>query len=297
MSFSYRHLLSMTTLAGALVNQSGCASDDSVQGNIVATNNTTQSLTSGDLDSVNGTYGAGCRNRSSGNWSVAIAGGAELDNAPLTVVLKNTACVLTVTELHTEAGVVLANPAIELSTSYQADPSAFGDPLTVFYANARLTSVSFAGDFVIEMIYSDDPSLATGNNTAQFEVVESTATAESIPAPDYALDVATLGVLTDIDDVVVSVSGTAGLSEGSGTGQTGETYVVVNATGLTTYAAIDAAYTGATGAAIDTTVPADDFALVGDDLTVSKVRTLIIAHTVDGVRSYQRFQVTFHKAV
>jgi hypothetical protein len=186
-------------------------------------------------------------------------------------------------------------PPIALTTSYQAAPSSFGSPIA-FYANAKLDSVSFANEIVLTVVYSDDSSLATRSNTANFAVVVSTATAQSGRAPDYTLDVSGLSLLTDVNDVVVSAAGSASLSAGSVTGQK---YVVVNEHALSTldtYAKLNAAFLAGTAAPLTTTIPVAAFTLVADDLTTSQIRTLIIANTTQGVASYQAFAITFVKA-
>jgi hypothetical protein len=250
---------------------------------------TTQALTSGELESVNGTYGGSCRNRT-GAWSVEIQSMADLANDPLSVVLNNTACVLTLTELVTSTGGTLgASPTFALTAAYQATPSEFDSPLE-FYANARLDSVSFANDFVLTVLYSDDSELATGDKVAMFEVVDATAVGTAVAAPDYTLSTALLDVRTDINDVVVGATGTVNLTAGLVTGQR---YVVSTSTGLDTYEEIDDAYIAGTDAALVLAVPAADFTLMGVDLTSTAKRSLIIANIASGVNSYKVFEITF----
>lgn len=282
------HLLSSLALLGALSTLSACASDD-VTGSAEAINQASQALTIGELESLNGTYGAGCSERS-GSFSVEIAGGATLDNAPVSVIVNDTTCVLTLTELRTTGGLLSATPAIALGASYAGSASAFGSPLA-FYANARLAPADFGTNFVITIPFSDDPSLLTDDNTADYAVVVSSVTAEAVPAPDYTIDVAGIEVLTDINNVVQSATGTAALTAGSVTGQT---YLVVEASGLTTYADIDTAYLAGTPEALTLAIPAADFTLVGEDLTTPAVRTLIVANTSEGVRSYEAFEIVFN---
>jgi hypothetical protein len=294
-----RHLGSILTLVAALLTQVACmgAEDADAQGSAVALDRTTLALTTLELGSVNGTYGAGCRNHVGASWSLEIALGAPLDNDPLSVVLNDADCALTLTSLHTDvagpAGIMMAVPPLDLSTTYAAAASSFGE----FYANAKLSSALFADDFVLTVLFSDDPALATAANTASLASVLATAvTSGAVAAPDYTLDVDGLAVLTDAGDIVQSVSGTAALTEVLVAGQE---YVVVAAAGLFTYAAIDAAYLAGTPAAITPTIPAAAFTLVGATLTGgTTVRTLIVANTNagDGVASYQAFEVTFYPA-
>ena len=72
---------------------------------------------------------------------------------------------------------------------------------------------------------------------------------------------------------------------------------MVAAAGLTSYAAIDAAYIAGADVALTGSVPIGDFSLVASDLTASQVRTLIVAAISNGVNSYQVFQITFSPAV
>lgn len=288
-----KHLGVVGLLTAALLTISSCSSgDESVRGGAIAVDQTTQALLIGDLESANGSYGALCSHRT-GAWSVEIKAGAILDHPPLSVLLNDTSCVLTLTSLRTTlGGNMAATPALVLTSSFQIAASTFGVPVE-FYANARLSAVTFASDFVLHVLFSDDPNLATASNTAEFIVVVATATAGAVAAPDYTLNAAGLLVRTDVNNVVQTVTGTADLTAGTVVGQT---YVVVDAAGLNTYAAIDAAYHAGTIKALVLAIPADDFTLVGKDLTVPEVRTLIIANTQDGFTSYQAFEITFNPA-
>jgi Ice-binding-like len=125
------------------------------------TMSTTQALADGSLKAINGTYGSGCLQRS-GSWSLLVSGTGALTNAPLTVVKDNTACVLTLTSLVADQTYTPVS-SIDMSASYLDVASAFeagvGGPVE-FYANAKLDSASFAGDFVVTVLVSGDPSAA-----------------------------------------------------------------------------------------------------------------------------------------
>lgn len=287
-------LHSFTTLVpvlGCMLALAACQGSGAVNGAVEAIDMRSETLLSSDLQSLNGTYGAGCTDRT-GDWSVEIEIGATLDNDVLTVVLNDSDCVLTVTELRTDAGLLAADPPISLGTSYKVAPSEFDDPVE-FYGNAKLNSLAYSSDFVLTFLYSDDPALATDDNTASFEVVESSVTGDSVAAPNYVIDPDDLMLLTDTDQIVQSAAG--GVTFVSGT--IGQTYAVVDAVGLDTYAEIDAAYLGATPAAIGASAPAADFTLVGEDLDAAAVkRTLIVANIENGVASYQAFEITFNPA-
>jgi hypothetical protein len=159
-----RRLGVVVALAGALLMPPGCHRETAVQGSARVVDRTTRALSSGALLSVNGTYGAGCQDRA-GAWSVAVDGAAVLDHAALTVLTNDVACALTLTELHTTSGLLAATPTLPLATSYPAAPAVFGSPVA-FYASAKLSAVTFAADFVLTLLYSDDPRLATGDNIA-----------------------------------------------------------------------------------------------------------------------------------
>lgn len=267
----------------------GCQGADAVSGgaNVQLRSET---LLAGDLESINGSYGAGCTERT-GDWSVKIDPAAVLDNAELSVILNDVGCVLTMTELRTTSlGVLAADPSIALGTAYKGSPSNFDDE---FWGNAKLDSVSFDDDFVITILYSDDPNSAVDDQAASFEVFQSSAEGDSVSAPNYMFDPSGLVIVTDAGDIVQSASGTAALTAGSVTGQR---YVVADASGLDTYAELDAAYIAGTDVAIAATIPASAFTLVGEDLTTPQIRTLIIANTESGVASYQSFEITFNPA-
>jgi len=281
----------------ALWMQPACSAEDdgndALHAEAVVVDQTTQALASGQIAFVSGTY-TNCTKRT-GSWSVAVAPAVSRDDA-LSVLLNDTACVLTLTglELTTGGPAIAATPSFVLSPSYQVTASTFGMPVS-FYANATVSAVDFAANFVLTILYSDDPRLATRINTARFAVAESSATAGSVPAPNYALDVSGIIVQTDVADIVQFVTGTAPLTASTVTGQG---YVVLNTSGLTSYLAIDTAYKGATSAVVAGGIPASDFAsLINTDLTtVPQVRTLIIANTDNGITSYQVFEITFNKA-
>jgi hypothetical protein len=132
--------------------------------------------------------------------------------------------------------------------------------------------------------------LDAGEPHVDAHFVGTAAMAQSVAAPDYALDTTGLMIVTDAHDVVQAATGSAALSSGAVVGQR---YVVVDAAALTTYAALDKAFISAAGAALTPAIPAAAFALVGADLTTPQARTLILANIETGVASYQSFEVTF----
>lgn len=303
-SFNHGFKFLATTMAGCALMMGGCSSspaNESVSGRAQAFDRTTHPLLAGDLASVNGTYGSGCTNRS-GDWSLAIASGASLDHAALTVVLNNAGCVLTLTELRAASGAITAVPAIALSDSFPMAASSFGSPIQ-FYASARLSAVTFASAFTLSIVFSDDLALASAANTSNFAVTTSSASASSVPAPDYGLDVSGISLQTDDANLVVTESGSAALATGVGSGQTGQKYVVVEGAitadgGAPAYAQINAAYGAGTAVDLTATIAVAAFTLHAVDLSSPQVRTLILANiSSEGVRSYQVFAITFNSPV
>jgi hypothetical protein len=302
MSFGkYRSLGSIGALAGALLMQTACASedDDTVNGRVVVVDQTSEALTLAGLVSVNGTY-TNCTTHVNGTgWSIAIAGGAgggTLASPGVTVIQNDPTCALTLTSLvkdGTPDVTMTAAPAIALGATYVAGAVAsFGTPIE-FHANALINPANFSSNFVVTILFSDDPNLDTGGFQASFFVATSTATATGVPAPNTTLDFSSFALMTDFNDVVTSATGTVALTPGS---QVGQTYVLLEVSGLTTYADIETAFAGSV-AAVPATIAAADFMLVGDDLTgAAQVRTLIIANTVSGVVSYQVFEISFTEA-
>lgn len=126
------------------------------------------------IQSANGSYGAGCLQRSSGEWSVLVDPGASADHALLSVVAGNAACELTLTSLRTgpdASQLYMASPTIVLTADYQSPGSAFrvnvSDP-AAFYASARLSALGFTGPFGFSVLFSGTPRLVTGSKNASF---------------------------------------------------------------------------------------------------------------------------------
>jgi hypothetical protein len=289
------NVLRLSNLVGSLgalacaLTLSACADAGSVSG-LIDVELRSETLLAGDLLSVNGTYGAGCTDRT-GAWSVLIDPLADMDNAVLSVVLNDTGCVLTLTEINTTLETLTADPPIALTASFKGTPSAFDDPVQ-FYGNVKFDSIAYDDDFTLTFLYSDDPNNATDENTASFQVKQSSAEGDEVSVPDYGFDPSLLVLVTDAADVVQTATGTAALSAGM---VTGTNYVVVSGGGLSTYEELDTAYLGG-GAptAVAATIAASKFDLVGD--TLPEVRTVIIARIENGVNSYQSFEVTFNAA-
>jgi len=192
-------------VAGACVaiGASGCGNSVE-QDQVVVVDTRSQALSALDVLSINGDY-SGCHGRT-GSWSVALDSGAVLDHTALSVILNDVGCVLSLTELHTAvAGLDAISPPLVLGLSFAPTASAIPDSTDV---NARLDRVDFAADFVITVVFSDDPAFGDpADNTAIAippEVIAHTPTAATdVPITvrptvtfDATMDPATLTPLT-----------------------------------------------------------------------------------------------------
>ncbi|MDB4990889.1 MAG: hypothetical protein JWN04_6067, partial [Myxococcaceae bacterium] len=222
--------------------------------------------------------------------SLAVNGSPTLDNPSLSIIKGDTACTLAITDIHTSTDGTLAGSApIALGTSYGTARS-FGSPIK-FYANAKLSAVTYTSNFTLSLLFSDDATAATASNTATYAVVTATAAGQSVPAPNYTLDVTGVNVTTDINKAVQSVTGNLAFTAGS---NTGDYYVLVSGSVADTYAAINTAYTSGSQVAMATSVAASALLANGVSLTSSVVRTVIIGKTTSGVTSYEKFAITFN---
>jgi hypothetical protein len=287
-----------TACSSAPERTSQTAAPTSVVPTIAVTNRIGPELHLGELASIDGTYGGNCIDRS-GAWSVAVAGGAALHNAPLSVAEGDTNCVLTLTALNTNASYV-ASPPIAMTSAYQPSGSAFaiegdgGSAPIAFYANAMLSSTSFAADFVINLVYSDDPNLVASDASTTYVTRSASATTSQVPAPDYSLDLSQISVRAAVSNVVQSAAGSASLNFNTVAGQ----FYAVDSGGTLganpSFAQIDAFYQSQTPAAVSgsaTSIPASAFGLAA--ATLPAVRSIVVANTSSGVPAYEVVTVTF----
>lgn len=284
---NYVRALIMACLA-PLASCVGAEEDDAAYADVDLVDTRALALTGTDVQSINGTYTT-CKNRS-GSWSLAVTGTPTLDHATLSVIQGDTACTLALTEIITATdGKLAAGTAITLGTSY-GTAQAFGSPVK-YYANAILSSLTFTGNFTLTLLFSDNPRVGNGSTTATYSVVNASAATLGVTAPNYTLDLSAVTITTDFLKVSQSVSGNVSLTVGS---TTGDLYVIVNGAVADTYAAINTAYLAGTTVAMSTSIAASSFIATGLDLTGGVVRSLIIAKVQNGVRSYQKFSITFN---
>jgi hypothetical protein len=299
MSPMIRRLVTTTFAITMLVASGGCSEGEhSVQAEGQVIEQSSAALSIGSMQWANGTYGAGCVARS-GGWSLRISGSATMDDPALSVVKNNTACALTLTSIEADQSYT-GTPAIILGTSLAGSASSFAPTsggALAFYANAVLSSASFASDFVVTILYSDDPNLKTGSVTSGYAVVAATSTATDINSPDYTINLASFVVQVDVNYIVQSASGTANLIDGS---IAGTSYFVDQGTlgASPTFEELDTAYNAASPAptsitGADPQVAAAAFGLVGVDLSSPAHGTIVIRRLVSGVPSYETFRIAF----
>lgn len=276
-------------VAAALLVSCAETEDDAVDPRITIIDQRTDALTSASINFITGTYST-CVART-GSWSLPVTGNPTLPNDLLTVAKNDTACTLTITDINVGGSggtTVSASSPISLGTAYGTARS-FGSPID-FYANAMLSSVLFDGPFTLTLLFSDDPRLATDTKTASYAVATATVSASSVPAPNYTLDLSGVVVTTDSGKVTESVTGNLALTPGA---NLGDDYVLVLGSVVDTYAAIKTAYDAGSKVAISTPIAASSLLANGVNLTSNAVRTVIIAKTLSGVSSYQKFTITF----
>lgn len=282
-----------------------CLGEDStVTGEPEIVNRSVSALSLGNLLWANGTYGANCTSHVGASWSMKITGGnVTMDNPALSVVQDNTTCVLTLTALVTNENTkttYTASPAITLGAAFAGGGSAFDSGAgTAFYGNAKMSPADFSSNFTVTILYSDNPSLATGAITGVYASVTAAAVTQSIDAPNYALDLDTgaLTVIVNSSFVVQSLTGTATLTASTVTG--GSYYVDQGTLPATpTFAQLDTAFKSATTTAIsgggDVTINSSAFGLTGVSLNSTVYRTIVIQRVVSGVASYQTFRISFN---
>jgi hypothetical protein len=304
MRTSYQNLFTnvVSSLLLTVPMLAGCG-EQTVRPTISLVDRTTKALSLGSFLEVNGDYGTGCTNRS-GSWSVGLGAFANTTNPPLTVVKNDTACTLSASSVRIGSAMTntVYSPAssFPLGTLFASNGSAFaammGDPVA-FYGNLRVTpDLSFNTDFVIDMVYSEDPSLVSASKLANYAVQSATASAGAVSPPDYTLDLTGLSLQVDANKIVQSASGNATLGDMATLGQS---YVAsTNDLGATpSYAAVDAEFQSGTALAIMGNNPmlaASLFSLAGANLTGGLPRTLIVANDVAGTRSYEVFRISFN---
>jgi hypothetical protein len=266
-------------------------------------NKTASALSAASITVVNGTYSATCAGRLGDGTSAWVVDRVTPGNTSLTVIKNDNDCLLTITNVVTAAGTFLPGAPIPLDAvdTYQSSASPFalsGDPLA-FYGNAKISSLSYASDFLVSLLVSDEPSATDSGDHAATAYATRTATvaASTVPAPSYTVGLGSFVVLRDDNNVVDSVSGYAQLTAGS---QAGQDYAVHLGAldGTSTYGDVGSAFDAAATSGLISgltalRVPASGFGLATIDLDTSPQRTLIIRNMVSEVASYQLFLVTF----
>jgi hypothetical protein len=286
-------------MATAAPLAAGCSATDDLTPKVVLVDHTTAPLSLGALNALNGSYGAGCIDRS-GDWSSPIGGFAGgLENPELRVVKANNACVLTLGSVLIGSIKYVPVSTVTLTESYTTEAVAYkaeGDTAIAFYGNLKLSDATFSTSFAISLLFSDDAAAASaGSAQSAYKYNSISATQSSVVPPDYTVDGSAVGVLTDANKSIAEVSGSIELTDGMVTGQS---YVISSvALGATpSFDAIDAAFLAGTPVTISGASPsvlASALGLVGVSLASGDIqRSVIVAHTVNNIRAYQVITLT-----
>jgi hypothetical protein len=293
-------LFGLCVVAATIVGGAGCSEDASADVSGEVTARVSSGLTAGSIKSINGTY-TNCVTKT-GSWSVLVTGSDPLTNPVLGVVMNDLNCQLAITSIVADQ-VYTASPALALSATYAGAASTFtAGGGGSFTANAKLSSATFASNFDITLVHSDDPTTADGGTaTGTYATVSVTTVNALIPAPDYTLSLTSgtpLTIQMDASKNVVSVSGSATLAFGA---YQGTQYIIDRGTLNVGIVLADITTAWATEALAgrvysvtanqNTSIPAANFALTS--LSSNVTRTVIVARTVGAVTAYQVFRVTF----
>lgn len=248
-----------------------------------------------------GTYGSGCP-LAGQRFSACVSCDGVLTYPPLVLPLRSSDCALSMDALRidTEAGSVLYVPSTvvslgdsysELGTALVPEGAPQAEPI---YVNLRVVrSVESDSGFLIQLACSDSTTAVLRMSLDTTHAVS--LPAQSVPAPDYWIDLSSLTVWVDAGHVVVKVAGSADLVAY----RTPGTWYVVLREDLGSqpdYARVDTAFLNSVQWPIterNPKIPADTLRLQGEDLDVFSLRTLIAANEVAGVRSYRVIRVTF----
>jgi hypothetical protein len=273
----------------------GCADaedrDDSIAPTAEVINRASQALSIGEVQAVEGSY-VGCRSRS-GHWSLAVGGATSKSIYPELSVLRNDkGCTLSLERLLADQ-TYEAGTAVPLGTDFAAEPAASAPVVdstrgsTAFFANAKISAEGFAGAFALTFVYSDDPNLADVKGVPTDSLVHGDGSITAVAVPDYTLVLDGLSVVQD-GTKIDSTSGEVVLMSGK---QAGETFVVVEGLLDSNVETIKAAYANGTVNKLSDAIDGALLGLAGASLPVE--RSVIIAHTQDGVASYQVVRISF----
>lgn len=179
------------------------------------------------------------------------------------------------------------------------------DPL---FTNYEISSLNVAfptydSDFNISILYSDDVTDIDSSVNSHFQVVQGTATASRVPAPDYtAPDLSGLLVNVDADNKVTDFNGSTPIPL-TQVAQTAEAYSIVP--GALASITWQNAHDAITAAPLPLADPNSlDLASVlqstgvlspGDALPATF--TIIFSHTEQDVPSYEVFTITVNKSL
>jgi len=207
---SFTSVASLFALLGVCAVGAGCAQptgNDKVGARLTVLGTAGSALSASDISSISGTYGGACADHASdGTDGWLLAAGTST----LAVAKDDTDCVLTIQYISSGELTWTGTPAIALDSAntWKDAPSVFASSgQASFYANAKISALSFAADFGITLLVSDTPSARTSDKAATFGTVNGSVTSQTVPAPDYTIDTSHMDIEKDADAVVLSTSG------------------------------------------------------------------------------------------
>jgi hypothetical protein len=141
---------------------SGCSSgsDEGVTPRFELVDQTASALDVATMAAVTGSYGGTCEGRAAAgtdSWTISLSGAPAADE--LSVRTNDIDCLLTLEAIVTSDGNYVGSPSIALDTSDTYSPSAsafaIGGEALAFHANAKISALTFATDFTISLLLSN----------------------------------------------------------------------------------------------------------------------------------------------
>lgn len=249
----------------------------------------------GKINSIQGTYGPGCTNRL-GTWALSLDGQCPaLPDAPLSVEEGNGTCQLTLTTVVVDC-VPYRTRGLPLAPNYQSFGYPFfkdGDCDPTFYGNGNATDFLGIPPFVIKVLIDHNLGKTNQPYIVQADHIAAFVIDQTIPAPNYTLDVSALDIKINASRIVVQATGVMTLVPGI---HSGERYVIVPelAAAQRTYAAIDALFGTQPQFSVGTPIPAAVLNVVGQSLPNNPGRKydILVVHEESGIRSYEDITLT-----
>lgn len=265
----------------------------------------------GTIVGLSGTYGNGtCIDPTSAKGAKRADGSTWADpptsaKDSLSVVTNDVGCGLNITSALVSSGGATqkytASAPLPLSGAYQAMATSFSytDPTgktSQLYANADLTPADFSANFIINLVYSDNPGSVSAISIpgSYATVFPNAIMATGVAVPADNLDFSKVSFMKDANNLVISVSADPTFIVGS---PAGSGYVISMGACPSTQTGADATYRNGAPIPITTHPTAADLGLVvGTNLSSPVEHCMIVANCsaqTATICSYQLFDITF----